>query len=155
MHSTIYELTQAKLEREDWATDENFYDDNHIDYSTRLSESEREDCIRDLHELTWFKRLFSVGDSSDTIVYNGRIDEIKEEWYVDIQTELDSMTQNKQSESYRLRRIINSVIFGDTLFCLPEWSGDAASYPGELMEWLDTMEAGTVIHINAVFDYHW
>lgn len=155
MHSTIYELTQEKLNRNNWATEENFYDDKNIDYSTQLSGSERKKCIQDLCELSWFKRLFTVGDSPDTIIYNGKIDEIKEEWYTRIQIELDSMTRNKQSDSYRLRRTINSVIFGDTLFCLPESFGDSLSYPRELVEWLDTMKAGTVIHINAVFDYHW
>ena len=47
------------------------------------------------------------------------------------------------------------VLDSHFMFCLPEYTGDGAVYPCELLEWLDTLKDGAVIHINSVFDYHY
>ena len=155
MHNNIYEITVDAIDRDDWATESNFYDDDHVDYVTEMEGEERDEAIDDFCKHPDFTKLFTRGEEPDTIVYNGKIDEVTNEWYDNIQKELDEMRKSGKVDSYRLRKAIDRTFFGDELFCLPGHSGTESSFPRELLEMLRYHKAGTVLHINAVFDYHW
>lgn len=155
MHSTIYEITQNQVDPDEWATESNFYEDDNVDYTTLLTGDERTEAINDLYDSHLFSSLFSRGEASDTIVYNGNIKVVKEEWYQNLEQELQSLIDGNSCDTYRLRKAINQPFAGYTLFCLPGWAGSSSCYPRELLELLNTVEPGTVFHINSVFDYHW
>ena len=157
MHSTIYEITQEQLERDEWASEANFYEDPNVDYTDLLDDESREQIINNLDDCDWFNALFTKGDGPDTIVFKGRdaLQTIKEAWYKEIQDNLEALKECGSCDTYRLRRAINHPFAPHTLFCLPDWAGDKTSYPREFMEWLNTLEDGTVLYINSVLDYHW
>lgn len=155
MHGTIYEITKEVLDKEDWAHEGNFYEDENVDYTTLLDEEDRTLAINDLFEASWFKSLFSKGIEHDSIVYNGELGTIKEEWYKCIKFEVDELKSKKILNTYKLRKTLNNPLNTESLFCLPEWIGFQSCQSRDLVEWLDTLEPGTVLHINSVFDYHW
>ena len=155
MHNNIYEITVDAIDRDDWATESDFYNDSHVDYVIEMKGEERDEAINDFCEHPDFAKFFTRGKRPDTIVYNGKIDEVKNEWYDNIQKELDGMRKSGKVDSYRLRKAIDQAFFGNELFCLPGHSGFESSFPRELLEMLRHHKAGTVLHINAVFDYHW
>lgn len=154
MHNDIFEITKNNLSSDEWADDSWFYEDDNVDYTTLLNGNEREEIINDWFDSDSFNSLFSRGSSQDTILYNGGLKEIKEQWYERIRIEVDTLATNHLSSTYSLRKTIDQPIFGYTLFCLPEWSGTKSSTPRELLEWLETLEPGTLLYINSVFDYH-
>lgn len=157
MHSTIYEITQEQLERDDWASESNFYEDPNVDYTDLLDDESREQIINNLDNYDWFNALFTKGDEPDTIVFKGRdaLQTIKEAWYKEIQDNLEALKECGGCDTYRLSRAINNPFAPHTLFCLPDWAGDKTSYPREFMEWLNTLEDGAILYINSVLDYHW
>lgn len=155
MHSTIYEITQEAIDPKDWASESNFYEDDNVDYTTLLSGEERDEAIEDLCNSRWFNRLFSRGKEPNTIIYNGNIEAVKDEWYQELQKELQSLIDKRHCDTYKLRKAIDRP-FGDyTLFCLSDWCGSSSCYPRELLELLERTKPGTVFYINSVFDYHW
>ena len=157
MHSTIYEITQKQLECDEWATESNFYEDPNVGYTDLWDDESREQIINDLDDCVWFNVLFTKGEEPDTIVFKGRaaLQPIKEAWYKKIQDNLEALKERGGCDTYLLRRAINNPFAQHTLFCLPDWSGGKTSYPYEFMEWLNTLEDGTVLYINSVLDYHW
>lgn len=157
MHSTIYEITQEQLERDEWASESNFYEDPNVDYTDLWDDESREQIINDLDECDWFNALFTKGEEPDTIVFKGRdaLQSIKEAWYKEIQDNLEALKESGGCDTYRLRKVINNPFAQYTLFCLPGWAGDKTSYPREFMELLNTLEDGAVLYINSVLDYHW
>lgn len=155
MHDTIYEITRNPVNRGDWADESNFYEDTNVDYTTLLTGKSRTDAIEDLYSSHWFGCLFSRGTEPDTIIYKGNIEVVKDEWYCELQKELQSLIEEKRCNTYGLRRVINQPFAGSTLFCLPDWAGTMSSQPRELLELLNSLESGTVLYINSVFDYHW
>lgn len=156
MHSSIIEIRDHRTDKGEWATECNFYDDcgDIIEYCRDLTEDERAGYIEDFMESELFNALFTKGDEADTIVYNGKLDAIKSEWYKSIQVELDKMVAKGSISPYYLNRAIEKPFLSDFLFCLPDWNGDRANYPRELMEWLDTLKDGDVLYICGVVDYH-
>lgn len=156
MHSSIIEIRDHRTDKDEWATEENFYDDcdEMIDYCHDLTEDERAEYIEAFMDSELFGALFTKGEEPDTIVYNGRLESLKSEWYKSIQSELDKMVSNGSLSSYNLNRAIEKPFLSELLFCLPDWNGDRASYPSELMEWLDRFKVGDVFYIGGIVDYH-
>ena len=155
MHSTIYEITMNRVNPDEWAEESNFYEDSNVDYTTLLTDQERTDAIEDLYESRWFSKLFHRGEEPDTIVYNGGIEVVKEEWYQELQKILQSLIETKGCDTYQLRKAINQPFAGYTLFCLSGWCGDSSCHPRVFLELLSDVKPGTVFYINSVFDYHW
>lgn len=155
MHSTIYEITRNRVNPDDWAEESNFYEDNNVDYTTLLIDQERTDAIEELYDYCWFTRLFSRGEEPDTIVYNGGLETIKNEWYQELRETLQSLIETKGCDTYKLRKVIDQPFAGYTLFCLPDWNGSSSCFPRDFLELLNDVKPGTVFYINSVFDYHW
>ena len=84
MHSRIFELTQANLNREDWATENNFvYDEEKMDYSEELHGDER------MESIDWLKssplgRLFAF--DKDTLTFMGKdaLMDVHKDWMASI-----------------------------------------------------------------------
>lgn len=157
MHGKIYEITQKQLERDEWASESNFYGDPNVDYTDLLDDESRKQIINDLDDCGWFNVLFTKGEEPDTIVFKGRaaLQPIKEAWYKEIQNNLEALKERGGCDTYRLRQALNKPFAQYTLFCLPDWITDKTSYPCDFMELLNTLEDGAVLYINSVLDYHW
>lgn len=155
MHNFIYEITQNPFNPDDWADESNFYEDCNVDYTTLLTGKERADAIEELYSSRWFGCLFSRGKEPDTIIYNGSIEAVKDEWYRELQKELQLLIEKRSCITCGLRSAINRPFAGYNLFCLPDWAGSSSCTPRILLELLECMKPGSVLHINSVFDYHW
>lgn len=156
MHSSIIEIRTHRIDKDEWATESDFYDDcgSMLDWCQDLSDEEREDYINGFTESELFQSLFSKGDEPDAIIYNGKLDLLKSKWYESIQAELNEVVSKKLVSSYRLTRRIKCPLDSDILFCLPEWCGSRANYPIELLEWLSHFKEGDVLYICGVLKYH-
>lgn len=154
MHSRIFELTQANLDREDWATENNFvYDEEKMDYSEELHGDERTESTDWLKESP-LGRLFVFDKDTLTFKKDALMD-IRKDWIASIKKALEVMENKCLYDTFGLRYATKNVLYCNFLFCLPEYTGSGAVYPCELLEWLNTLNDGAVIHVNSVFDYHY
>lgn len=158
MHSRIIELTLNPLDREDWAGEDCFYDDEKVDYVSELDNDERRESIEDFQddEDPFLSGLFTPGEC-DTIVFKGKdaLMKVHKEWISSIKRETDDLMESGRFSPYLVTQATNQVLHSDYLFCLPDWTGCSAEYPSELLSWLNTLEDGAVLHIGAVIDYHY
>ena len=158
MHSSIIELTLEPLDREYWAHEDDFYDDEKVDYVSELDDEERSEIIANLLDVEdhFFSGLFTPGDD-DTIIFKGKdaLNNIQKEWINSIKKEFDNFFESGNFDPYGVTHAINHVLHSDYLFCLPDWTGCCAVWSRELINWLNTLEDGTVLHIGAVIDYHY
>ena len=158
MHSSIIELTLEPLDREDWAHEDDFYDDEKVDYVSELDDEERSEIIANLQdgEDPFFSGLFTPGDN-DTIIFKGKdaLNNIQKEWVNSIKKEFDNFFESGNFDPSGVTHTINHVLHSEYLFCLPDWTGCCAVWSRELINWLNTLEDGTVLHIGAVIDYHY
>lgn len=154
MHSRIFELTQANLDREEWATENDFvYDEDKIDYSEELHGDERMESISWL-EISTLGRMFIF--DKDTLVFKkDALMDVRKDWIASIKNALEVMEKKFLYNTFGLNYAIENVLDSHYLFCLPEYTGSRAVYPCELLEWLNTIKDGSVIHVNSVFDYHY
>ncbi len=154
MHSRIFELTQANLDREDWATENDFvYDEEKMDYSEELHGDER------MESIDWLKRsplggLFVFDKDTLTFKKDALMD-VRKDWIASIKKALEVMESKCLYDTFGLHYATKNVLDCDFLFCLPEYTGNRAVYPCELLGWLNTLKDGAVIHVNSVFDYHY
>ena len=158
MHSSIIELTLEHLDREDWAHEDDFYDDEKVDYVSELDDEERSESIANFQdgEDPFFSGLFTPGDD-ETIIFKGKdaLNYIQKEWLNSIKKEFDNFVESGNFDPSGVTHEINHVLHSDYLFCLPDWTGCCAVWSRELINWLNTLEDGTVLHIGAVIDYHY
>ena len=153
MHSRIFELTQANLDREDWATENDVYDEEKMDYSEELHGDERMESISWL-EISTLGRMFIF--DKDTLVFKkDALMDVRKDWIASIKNALEVMEKKFIYNTFGLNYAIKNVLDSNYLFCLPEFTGNMAVYPCELLEWLNTLKDGEVIHVNSVFDYHY
>ena len=158
MHSSNIELTLEHLDREDWAHEDDFYDDEKVDYASELDDDERSESIANFQdgEDPFFSGLFTPGDD-ETIIFKGKdsLNNIQKEWVNSIKKEFDNFVESGNFDPSGVTHKINHVLNSDYLFCLPDWTGCCAVWSRELINWLKTLEDGTVLHIGAVIDYHY
>lgn len=158
MHSSIIELTLEPLDRENWSREDDFYDDEKVDYVSELDDEERSESIANFQdgEDPFFSGLFTPGDD-DTIIFKGKdaLNNIQKEWVNSIKKEFDNFFESGNFDPSGVTHTINHVLHSDYLFCLPDWTGCCAVWSRELINWLNTLEDGTVLHIGAVIDYHY
>ena len=153
MHSRIFELTQANLNREDWATENDVYDEEKMDYSEELHGDERMESIAWL-EISTLGMLFIF--DKDTLVFKkDALMDVRKDWIASIKNALEVMEKKGLYNTFGLNYATKNVLDSHYLFCLPEFTGNMAVYPCELLEWLNTLNDGAVIHVNSVFDYHY
>lgn len=153
MHSTIIEIRDHKIEKGMWASESNFYDDsNKLDYCGVSNEEERAEDIRRFLEN--FNDLFVKGEELDSIVYTGKIADVRKKWMDCIEQGLSVVKSSGKCDTFKLRNAIDRPFEIYTLFCLPDWAGTGAEYPRALFEWIETMKKGDVLYIGNTFDYH-
>lgn len=153
MGGHLYELSEDKLEPIYWTDESSFYEDDNVEYTEILEGEERDEAIEIMCSSKWFNQLFVRGEEKDTIIYNGGVDAILDEWYNSIQHEFEKLRNGRKSDSYNLRKSIDNALGGCKLFCFPNWTGIYTVEERELLEYIHGMKQGTVLHINSVFSY--
>ena len=157
MHSTIIQLMPLyRIAESDAATENDFENENDkMDYCRLLTDKEREERIKDvIDNSVWSKRLFTlVQGYTDRIMYNGKVEELNQEWTEDIQKQLNKLKNTKSFEPFYLSNAIRYPTGTYTLFYIQDWS--APMYPCEFFDYLSTQaNKGDVFYISSVLDYH-
>lgn len=152
MHAYIFELSSRKMDESCWATDGDFYDDNAVDYTRRLTGHERDEAVEFLMSGTDFKFVFKK--LSRHSMASIPLASVRKQWIEQIQSALDALRNGRGFSSYGLLEAVECPVFADVRFCVPEWSGEASCSPLELLAWLGNLPTGVEIYINSVFDYH-
>lgn len=156
MHSTIYELSFEKLPQEMWHGQGSLClgDNSEIDYYQELNYYKRGIEIDRFFRNNLLRRLFYKGNEKDAIVYNGKVDDVKREWYSIIKDELGGMMSRDNCDTYYLERAIANPLGIETKFLIPDSGDDAIVNGSGLLAFLNTLEEGEELHILSVFDYH-
>lgn len=102
MHSRIFELTQANLDRDDWATEDNFvYDEEKMDYSEELHGDERTESI-DWLENSPLGGLFVFDKDTLTFKKDALMD-ARKDWIASIKKALEVMENKCLYDTFGLR----------------------------------------------------
>lgn len=158
MHSFIYEITQTRLDREDWTNDLDLSEDRIIDYCQLLSDdeddSERLQAIEYLKSCKWFGEAFEETNKPDVFISKD-VSPLIKEWHNRIQQETENLVKSGKTNTFYLQEAIDYPFGGSQRFVLPDWGSSMSEPMRELLEMLADVGAGTKIYINAVFDYHY
>ena len=126
MHSSIIELTLEPLDREDWASEDYFYDDEKVDYVSELDGDERREGIEDFQddEDPFFSGLFTSGDD-DTIIFKGKdaLNKIQKEWVNSIKKEVETLLKVEILTHTKL--LMQSTMFWIAIICSVSLTGRA------------------------------
>ena len=160
MHSKIFQITENKVERDDYLDEDTLTqgDGSFYDYCGNISEEDRKEMIASLvnHVLpTGMFRL--VGD--DEMVYMGGADLWKEKWVNAIHDKaLLVNTENVLDwigAAYQLEKELENPLHTDFNFYLSEDNAQSYAEPSkEFMKMVCGLEKGTHLFIGGVIDYH-
>lgn len=153
MHGNIYEISQYAIDIEDQVSEDELFDENIMEYVIEHNEDDRNQAIDMMLNSQWFSSLFKAGSDKNTIVFMGGVSNLIEQWHQSIQKELNKMIDQRSTNTWGIREAINCPFRTTDLFCLPDYSGVQAVPQRTFVEWLETLEPGTELCINAVFDY--
>lgn len=167
MHSYIYEITQSRLEEEEWADDYALSGDGYLYYYSMLDESERLEAIKALASEKWFQTVFEPTDEPDVFAlretafeptdepdvfaFRG-IEPLIKEYHKRILDETSKLVESGSVDTYPLRDAIDYPFGGIKRYLLPDWCGGVSEPTRELLEML-VSEKPAKIYINSVFSY--
>lgn len=161
MRGYIYEITQSRLDKEDWACELDLESDNYPDYF-RLLEcdeddgSERLEAIEHLKSEKWFDKVFEATDEPDVFVLkSGVTPELINCYHERIQSEVQKLVEGGKVDTFKLREAIDYPFGGNSRYLLTDWCGGVSEPTRELLEMLVNAEPGAKIYVNSVFDYKW
>jgi hypothetical protein len=100
-------------------------------------------------------KYLKKGEVDDEIIYNGNIEDVKEEWMRAIQNGVDKMNVNKDMNGHNLIYVIKYGICRYAYrICIDSYPGYVVKDPITLIEWIQGLKPGTVIKIRGIFIYH-
>lgn len=162
MHSKIFQISNAPIDKDDYSSPECYYDDSQVfaDYIGEPIKGEtREDCIKYLAES--ISDLFSYDKEAGAFVYKGKdaLHEFKQKWLEAIREITDKLTADNLIEEhnvYRLRRLtLQTHLDSSFRFHINEWNGWAGPME-DLVEYARyQLKEGDRIYVGAVIDYHY
>lgn len=162
MHSRIIQISTSRIEKEDYLDEMTIETgaSTGVDYTTEISQDEREQAIKNLVNHWLPKGMFSFGSEPDTIIYNGGMEEwIVKEWLPKIRRHAESLSSDNVFNSpnlYRMELLLDNALDIGTLFYLS--SENFQSYAEKstaFMEYVNNYSEGQVFYIGGVIDYHW
>lgn len=119
-------MTLEPLDREDWAGEDCFYDDEKVDYVSELDDDERRESIEDFQddEDPFFSGLFTPGDA-DTIVFKGKdaLMKVHKEWISSIKREADDLVESEIL--VRTELSMRQIMFCIAIICSASLTGQA------------------------------
>lgn len=156
MHSKIYQIGLKPINKEDYASSTDFYENSgdFADYiGDEYPEKERLEAVEGLAEI--LPEFFDyVGDG--TLRYKG-MGTFLLDWTKEIKRQANEMTAENVLED--ARRYKMSYIMSRThrdielRFYIEDWSGCAEPL-GEFVKYLSMIKEGTRLYVGAVIDFH-
>lgn len=95
MNGIIFELEEKSKYTGRYMDGEISYNNTSIDYTKEIRECDRKSEIKDLLNDPCLGKIFEKGEVDDEIIYNGNIEDVKEEWMRAIQNGVDKMNVKK------------------------------------------------------------
>jgi hypothetical protein len=155
MNGIIFELEEKSKYTGRYMDGEISYNDTSIDYTKEIRECDRKSEIKDLLNDPCLGKIFEKGEVDDEIIYNGNIEDVKEEWMRAIQNGVDKMNVNKDMNGHNLIYVIKYGICRYAYrICIDSYPGYVVKDPITLIEWIQGLKPGTVIKIRGIFIYH-
>lgn len=156
MGGYIYEITQSRLDREDWACEWDLERDGYLDYFRLLEgdegdDSERLEAIEHLKSEKWFKEAFDITDEPDVFVAKDMAPIVKA-YLGRIQEEAQKLINSGKVDTFKLREAIDYPFGRQSRYLLTDWCGGVSEPTRELLEML-VSNPGTKIYISSVFSY--
>lgn len=102
MNGIIFELEEKSKYTGRYMDGEISYNNTSIDYTKEIRECDRKSEIKDLLNDPCLGKIFEKGEVDDEIIYNGNIEDVKEEWMRAIQNGVDKMNVNKDMNGHNL-----------------------------------------------------
>ena len=106
MNGIIFELEEKSKYTGRYMDGEISYNNTSIDYTKEIRECDRKSEIKDLLNDPCLGKIFEKGEVDDEIIYNGNIEDVKEEWMRAIQNGVDKMNVNKDMNGHNLIYVI-------------------------------------------------
>ena len=159
MHSRIFQVWTEPIDKENYLNEDtlNQGDDSFYDYCANINDEERKEDIACLVNDILPKGMFElVGD--DTMRYNGGLEQWKEEYVANIHKRANALTVENMLEwrsTYYLKRAITNPLDTEYHFYL-DGSGcqSFAEQSFAFMQFVCSLEPGTILYIGGVIDYH-
>lgn len=160
MHSTIFQITTEKIEEGGLLDEDTLYqgDYSELDYCLNIDDDERKRRIETLVNEVLPKGMFTLIDEN-TIRYNGGVEIWQEEWVKQIKEKCSLVTANNIQEwrtlYYLQEAIENPLNVGSRFYDDNRGYSSYSEKSGEFMKSLNELEAGTLLYIGGVVDYHY
>ena len=163
MHSKIYQIAEEKIDGDNFITEQTFNfegRDDFYDYCSDINEEERNNCIESLTKYLLPTGMFSLDtNEKDTLIYNGGVEEWKEEWVNKIHQKAQAITPENITEwigeAYSLEKeLLNPLDIGSR-FVMDSYPSAVAQQSGDLKVMICGLKPGTKLHIGGVVDFHW
>lgn len=161
MHSTIFQITTEKVEKENYLTEENVcsWECRDIDYCSEIDEDDRKDRINRLVNSWLPSGMFTLVDDS-TIRYNGGAEEWKNQWVKLIQDTAAQVTAenvlNGLGPMYSLEKALSNPLDLGTLFYSDSENISCyAEFSAGFMRDVCQLQEGSLLYVGSVLDYHY
>lgn len=159
MHSTIFQITTEKVEKCDYLNEDTLFqgDNSELDYCSDIDDNERKERIENLVNKILPEGMFTLIDEN-TIRYNGGAAAWQEEWVRLIKEQCSQVTADnihEWSTLHHLKEAIdNPLDAGSRFYDDSDGYADYSEKSGEFMKSLRDLEAGTLLYVGGVIDYH-
>lgn len=158
MHSKIFQITEKQVEKENYLNENTLEQGDNvlIDYCSEIDDEEREECIAYLVENILPKGMFTRMEAN-VIRYNGGLEQWKEEAIANIMEKASAITADNYfgREHYALKEaVVNPLDTGYLFYTDPDGGARWAEKSQDFMCFVNYLEAGTLLYIGGVIDYH-
>lgn len=153
MHGRLFEIREQRLDRDEWITEEAFYNEETGSWCDWMVVSE--DRERDLE---WLKSalpasIFKVEGDEIEIISDGK--EFVEEWIEKLKSKVNSLTYEKAMSFlglYQIKNGLNNMIDNDFMF-YTDYS-EYAHNPTEFIQDCLCNYQGKKLYVCGIIDYH-
>ena len=161
MHSRVFQISTTQIDKENYLNEDtlNQGDNSFYDYCADISDEERKEEITNLVNSILPKGMFELV-SEDTIRYTGDgMEQWKEKYAAEIRKKADAITTENMLEFvgpvYQLEKALENPLDIAYHFYLDgEGYQSFAEKSFAFMEFVCTLEPGTILYIGGVIDYH-
>ncbi len=160
MHSRIFQISTTRVEKDNYLNEDTLTqgDNGFYDYCAEIDDEERKQNIVDLVEYALPKGMFEL-TSDDTMRYNGGVEQWKEGFVADIRKKAEAVTTENMLKCigpvYQLEEALKNPLDTSFHFYLDgEGCQSYAEHSFAFMEFICTLEPGTILYIGGVIDYH-
>ena len=143
MHSRIFQISKMWIGKENYLNEDTLHqgDGSFYDYCAEIDDEERKEDIRYLVNTALPKDMFElVGD--DTMRYIGGVEQWKENFVTNIRKKAEAITTE------------NPLDIAYHFYLDGEGYQSFAEKSFAFMEFVCTLEPGTILYIGGVIDYH-